>query len=981
MRKGPGSLGRLGQLGGKVSGQIDVLPDPYHFNDVTGATLNTQYTSNTITVTGINGTAAVTVTGGTYSKNGGAYTSSAGTAVNGDQFSVRRNSSTDPDTTVDVVLNIGTTSDTFSISTAVGAVNNDLLSVTVMDATPVVTSPTNLVNLNGYGLKLVFKGMSIGQTFDPTKLTLTVQGAGFDSTGGATTPSRTVKPTIALRLPVDPDWTTGEVVAINDRRIRDFSGSTKFYRATTAGTCGATAPTHTTVGQVVTDGGVSWECIGSASGGFTLPKMEIQNGADAEIYVVLDQTIHAGETITAVNASANLYGASRAGNVNIITKTNNSTIAQYQPVITELTQPYQRVTSSLRAELVVGHPFGQSGRMAACVQFRVIDLSNGNTVLTPAKVTSMVRSTISTAGNIVQVFGQTIDISSLSDGWYGLEYDVFPFRGASFLSNTHGYGLAIPTQAGGAPTNNTKRIPFRKDASAAWAPMYATVDPTSGNDGTGVASLTQATADASPFATISAAKVAALTKSALATGSGGRNKNDTGNIVIYLKSGTYVGYHGTTSNMSSGTKGDTWMIIQRHPSTTSSYADVVITPAASTSLKTGGRRVKFVEVTIQGNTTTAALDNQSLAPSNASEYNFETWFEGCKLTGAGTSQQRCMARMGLMWFTNCIFDGCGPALGIDAFSNIKLVAGGTMSASNLTGQSSNCTTVAVNVVGIIFSNGANMFNPSQYYCAEGTGSTTLPGPQLQTSMRAFNSFPTCKATPKDFNQTGTTGDLARAGCWMMNFVEVYSNAGVASSKGGELSADGTIRPIPLLYHLWNTYAGEGINLVYNENSVASNGAINETSPSALGCVQKRVIDRCNAYMDRNAKSDLYDSATPRMNRFRVGNWHSIHSVDRYKNALFGAGSFNNVAGPGNNAGEVFEATTLTGVNLDPKWVNDQSWSAPSGAKAGGGDYHPTSLSPHKGMISATDQCFPEDLSGTTRATNGNGCPGAFDLAS
>jgi hypothetical protein len=48
-------------------------------------------------------------------------------------------------------------------------------------------------------------------------------------------------------------WTTGKVVAIGDFVLN----SNKFYKATTAGTTGATAPTHT-VG-IVSDGGVSWE--------------------------------------------------------------------------------------------------------------------------------------------------------------------------------------------------------------------------------------------------------------------------------------------------------------------------------------------------------------------------------------------------------------------------------------------------------------------------------------------------------------------------------------------------------------------------------------------------------------------------------------------------------------------------------------------------------------------------------------------------
>jgi hypothetical protein len=98
----------------------DETPSAFSFNDVTGALLSTIYTSNTITVAGmeVQASVAVTVTGGTYSKNGGAYTSSAGTAMVGDTFAVRAISSGSPSGTVNVALTIGGVSDTFSVTTA-----------------------------------------------------------------------------------------------------------------------------------------------------------------------------------------------------------------------------------------------------------------------------------------------------------------------------------------------------------------------------------------------------------------------------------------------------------------------------------------------------------------------------------------------------------------------------------------------------------------------------------------------------------------------------------------------------------------------------------------------------------------------------------------------------------------------------------------------------------------------------------------------
>ncbi len=96
----------------------DTTPSGFTFTDVTGAALSTQYTSNAITVAGINTASAISITGGTYSINGGGYTGTSGTVVNGDTVSVRVTSSGSYSTAVDVVLTIGGVSDTYTVTTA-----------------------------------------------------------------------------------------------------------------------------------------------------------------------------------------------------------------------------------------------------------------------------------------------------------------------------------------------------------------------------------------------------------------------------------------------------------------------------------------------------------------------------------------------------------------------------------------------------------------------------------------------------------------------------------------------------------------------------------------------------------------------------------------------------------------------------------------------------------------------------------------------
>lgn len=111
----------LSNMSFAVASASDTIPDAFSFTDVTGATVSTLYTSNTITVAGINAASAISITGGEYRINGGAWVSTPGTVTNGNTVQVRGTSSSANNTTVNVALTIGGVSDTFSITTTGGA--------------------------------------------------------------------------------------------------------------------------------------------------------------------------------------------------------------------------------------------------------------------------------------------------------------------------------------------------------------------------------------------------------------------------------------------------------------------------------------------------------------------------------------------------------------------------------------------------------------------------------------------------------------------------------------------------------------------------------------------------------------------------------------------------------------------------------------------------------------------------------------------
>jgi hypothetical protein len=96
----------------------DTCPNNFNFGEVTGATLSTSYTSNVVNIFGINISVPITITGGQYRINSGAFTSSAGVVVNNDIVEVRQTSSATPSTLTVATLTVGCRVVPFNVTTA-----------------------------------------------------------------------------------------------------------------------------------------------------------------------------------------------------------------------------------------------------------------------------------------------------------------------------------------------------------------------------------------------------------------------------------------------------------------------------------------------------------------------------------------------------------------------------------------------------------------------------------------------------------------------------------------------------------------------------------------------------------------------------------------------------------------------------------------------------------------------------------------------
>ena len=95
----------------------DTTPDAFSFVPVAGVAPNSMQTSNAVTITGINTAAAITVSGGTYSINGGANTSAAGTVNQGDTVALQGIASASYSTMTSVTLTVGGVSAAFDVTT------------------------------------------------------------------------------------------------------------------------------------------------------------------------------------------------------------------------------------------------------------------------------------------------------------------------------------------------------------------------------------------------------------------------------------------------------------------------------------------------------------------------------------------------------------------------------------------------------------------------------------------------------------------------------------------------------------------------------------------------------------------------------------------------------------------------------------------------------------------------------------------------
>ena len=100
---------------------VRTVPDEMLFAAQSGVPPNSLVISSPVTITGITSAAAVSITGGDYSINGGAFTNIAGSVTNGQTVRVRLTSSALPLTSISTTLTVGGVTGIFAVTSGNGS--------------------------------------------------------------------------------------------------------------------------------------------------------------------------------------------------------------------------------------------------------------------------------------------------------------------------------------------------------------------------------------------------------------------------------------------------------------------------------------------------------------------------------------------------------------------------------------------------------------------------------------------------------------------------------------------------------------------------------------------------------------------------------------------------------------------------------------------------------------------------------------------
>jgi hypothetical protein len=310
---------------------FDTTPDAFTFTDVTNAVTNTLYTSNEVTITGIDTTVSVSISGGQYRRftggAWGAYTSAAGNAVSGDKFQLQRTSSSTSGTAVNSTLTVGGTSDTWTVTTSGGSTDttpdqftftsitgaarstvytSNSITITGINASTAVSITGGEYEKNASGSWVTANGTAV---VNDTFRVRHTSSASYSTTTSTSLTVGGVVGTYNVTTLDDPVTSTYGFEVYNSSGIRTLSVSTRTPRLVLAGnvsiTVGTTVATYsssplTVTGYSPTDD--SWQVLIAEHGDYNSQLSYYYTGASGSVTFKIDRLTAGG-----VSQSRNVY--------------------------------------------------------------------------------------------------------------------------------------------------------------------------------------------------------------------------------------------------------------------------------------------------------------------------------------------------------------------------------------------------------------------------------------------------------------------------------------------------------------------------------------------------------------------------------------------------------------------------------------------------------------------------------------------------
>lgn len=601
--------------------------------------------------------------------------------------------------------------------------------------------------------------------------------------------------------------------------------------------------------------------------------------------IVLSEYIHTGDVIT-LNTIAGWY-------TGMLAETN-------RPVVNDLAIPYftphacwirhdREIINSAtyRPKLVVGHAYARNGRAVAAVRLFITDQS-ANTV--SLLVNSANVETFSASGLSAEYFGNDMSISGLTQGQLcTVDAEILPWVGLPFRLSVHGDAY---------PSPNLSVIQFLNNRTGAYGTAFAYVSPT-GIDATGVVSTNPATAQASPYLTITAAATGIQTFN---NANFGRNNVSGG--VIELEVGTHVIPINTTFSVRA--VGEIPLVIEA--ANPANRATTIIEWTASGNNNCPDR-LKFKDLTLRkGATGSLVAFDASATLATLANFTFVT--ENCVWDLNGFAiYSGTVWRVGIYWSIN---DTCTGAIG-----HLGRLSTACKSTIAIGGRSTGELASSVNH--------SVAYKDVQSTFVWSTANADVGRAQMQGNLCAYSFLGRNNGAGSTINTDALTAGTRGFMLWA-SIIEHCNNA--TTSPSVRLYGDNDITPVSNVNIIAGTIVGSRINYLYND--------ISSNNTKKYGVVRNSII------WQHNTKADLFTHPVDGQNGNRVGNWGAVNHVGFGYNAfLTGSASGDDYAN-GSWLGETRAIGEVTGTDASPVqtgFTNDLS-----GAGAGNGDYHITGAS-------------------------------------